>query len=61
MNNKAKQTREGVEMNEMNIFKKKINFIRLGRGSLTWLIIPILIMFNLPTGSCLPAEKKRMF
>lgn len=33
---------------------------RLGRGSLTWLIIPILIMFN-PTGSCLPAEKKRMF
>lgn len=61
MNDKAKQTREGVEMNEMNIFKKKINFIRLGRGSLTWLIIPILIMFNLPTGSCLPAEKKRMF
>lgn len=27
MNDKAKQTREGVEMNEMNIFKKKINFI----------------------------------
>lgn len=23
MNDKAKQTREGVEMNEMNIFKKK--------------------------------------
>lgn len=61
MNDKAKQTREGVEMNEMNIFKKKINFIRLGRGSLTWLIIPILIMFNLLTRSCLPAEKKRMF
>lgn len=25
MNDKAKQTREGVEMNEMNIFKKKIS------------------------------------
>lgn len=65
MNDKAKQTREGVEMNEMNIFKKKNQLYmkwlkRLGRGSLTWLIIPILIMFN-PTGSCLPAEKKRMF
>lgn len=66
MNDKAKQTREGVEMNEMNIFKKKNQLYmkwlkRLGRGSLTWLIISILIMFNLPTGSCLPAEKKRMF
>lgn len=63
MNDKAKQTREGVEMNEMNIFKKKSTLYEIveGRGSLTWLIIPILIMFNLPTGSCLPAEKKRMF